>query len=109
MLTTYNVNDDVLRQYQTSKMGGNTHKYGSWWRGPYLIVSVIPKPVSDPFTKPRYTIRNLVTGKDYMVDVTHIRPFYFDPNYVTPLNTLMGMSRKGFLSTIFQTRMTNVG
>ena len=20
-----------------------------------------------------------------MVDVTHIRPFYFDPNYVTPL------------------------
>jgi hypothetical protein len=21
-----------------------------------------------------------------MVDVTHIRPFYFDPNYVTPLN-----------------------
>ena len=21
-----------------------------------------------------------------MVDVTHKRPFYFDPNYVTPLN-----------------------
>ena len=21
-----------------------------------------------------------------MVDVTHLRPFYFDPNYVTPLN-----------------------
>jgi hypothetical protein len=48
-------------------------------------VSVIPKHVFDSFT-PRYTIRNLVTGKEYMVDVTHIRPFNFDPNYVTPLN-----------------------
>ena len=36
--------------------------------------------------KPRYTIRNLVTDKEYVVDVTHIRPFYYDPTYVTPLN-----------------------
>ena len=81
LLTTYHVNDYVLRRYPTSKVGViriNT--------GPYLIVSVIPKPVSESFTKPRYTIRNLVTGKEDMVDVTHIRPFYFDPNYVTPLN-----------------------
>jgi len=26
--------------------------------------------------KLRYTIRNLETNKDYVVDVTHIRPFY---------------------------------
>ena len=36
--------------------------------------------------KPRHTIRNLVTDKEYAVDVTHIRPFYYNPAYVTPLN-----------------------
>ena len=36
--------------------------------------------------KPRYTIRNLVTDKEYVVDVTHIRSFYYDPTYVKPLN-----------------------
>jgi hypothetical protein len=36
--------------------------------------------------KSRYSIRNLVTNKEYVVDVTHIRPFYFHPTYVTPLN-----------------------
>ena len=36
--------------------------------------------------KPRYAIRNLVTDKEYGVDVTHIPPFYYDPAYVTPLN-----------------------
>ena len=44
------------------------------------------KPVSDSQTKPKCTIRNLVTGKEYMVDVTHLQPFCFDPAYVTPLN-----------------------
>ena len=33
-----------------------------------------------------HTIRNLITNKEYVVDVTHIRPFYIDPAYVTPLN-----------------------
>ena len=85
--TTYQVNDYVLRRYPPTKLGGgNPNKYGSWWRGPYQVMSVIQKPVSDTLTKPRYTIRNLVTGKEYMADVTHLRPFYFDPNYVTPLN-----------------------
>ena len=54
--------------------------------GPYQVMSIVQKPVSDSQTKPRYTIRNLVTGKEYMVDVTHLWPFCFDPAYVTPLN-----------------------
>ena len=33
-----------------------------------------------------YTIRNFVTDKEYVVDVMHIRLFYFNPHYVTPLN-----------------------
>jgi len=37
-LTTYQVNDYVLRRYPPSKMsGGNPHKHGSWWRGPYQV------------------------------------------------------------------------
>jgi hypothetical protein len=27
-----------------------------------------------------------VTNKEYRVDVMHLRPFYFDPDFVTPLN-----------------------
>jgi hypothetical protein len=27
-----------------------------------------------------------VTDKEYLVDVMHLRPFYFDPDFVTPLN-----------------------
>ena len=35
VLTTYQVNDYVLRRYPPTKIGGgNPHKYGSWWRGP---------------------------------------------------------------------------
>ena len=34
VLTTYQVNDYVLRRYPPTKIGGGTpHKYGSWWRG----------------------------------------------------------------------------
>ena len=36
--------------------------------------------------KLRYTICKLVTDKECVVDVTYIRPFYYDPAYVTPLN-----------------------
>jgi transposase InsO family protein len=87
VLTTYQVNDYVLRRYPPSKVGGGSpHKYGSWWRGPYQVTNIVQRPVSDVHTKPRYTIRNLVTDKEYMVDVMHIRPFYFDPMFVTPLN-----------------------
>ena len=63
--TTYTVNDYVLRRYPATKLvGGYPHKYGSWWRGPYQVMSIIQKPVSDAQTKPRYTIHNLVTGKE---------------------------------------------
>ena len=33
-----------------------------------------------------YTIRNLTTGKEYLADVTHLRPFFYDPKFTTPLN-----------------------
>ena len=68
----------------TFQTWGNPHKYESWWRV-YHIKSWISyrNLVSDCQTKQRYTI---VTGKEYMVEVTHPRPFYFDTTCVTPLN-----------------------
>jgi len=107
--TTYQVNDYVLRRYPPTKLGGgNPHKYGSWWRGPYQVMSIVQKPVSDAQTKPRYTIRNLVTGKEYMVDVTHLRPFYFDPAYVTPLNIAVKDTDKFVVDRIVAHDFTNV-
>jgi hypothetical protein len=87
-LTTYTVGDYVLRQYPPSKIGkGNQDKYGSHWRGPYLVTKVTSMPqVYSPEGKTWYTIQNLVTTKESHVDVKHIRPFFFDPKYVTPLN-----------------------
>ena len=39
------------------------------------------------------SIRNLVTDKEYVVDVTYIPPFYYDPAYVTPLNIAVKTKR----------------
>jgi hypothetical protein len=87
VLTTYQVGDYVLRCYPPSKAGkGNPDKYGSYWRGPYLVtMASVVNETYNP-NKVWYTIQNLVTTKEYHADVTHLRPFYFDPNFVTPLN-----------------------
>ena len=37
--------------------------------------------------KIRYTIRKVVMENEYVVNFTHIRPFYLDSVYVTPLST----------------------
>ena len=50
------------------------------------MTAVSKVPIVYGFEKIRYTIQNLVTTKKYLVDVTHLKPFYFDPNFVTPLN-----------------------
>ena len=54
---------------------------------------------ADLVDKPRYSIRNLVTNK---VDVTHIRPFYFDPTYVTPLKIAVKDTDETVVDTIVQ-------
>ena len=72
VLTTYQVNDYMLRRYPPSKIGGrNPHKYGSLWRGPYQVTHVLQHCDADLVDKPRYSIRTLVTNKEYVVDVTH--------------------------------------
>jgi hypothetical protein len=87
-ITKYEVGDYVLRRYPPSKTGkGNPNKYGSYWRGPYLVTQVKFMPdVYSPDNKAWYMIQNLITTKEYTVDVNHLRPFIFDPRFVTPIN-----------------------
>ena len=78
MLTQYAINDYVLRRYPPTKAGeGDPEKYGTYWRGPYVVTRVTPMlMVYGPHDKVSYTIHNLTTGKEYLADVTHLRPFF---------------------------------
>jgi hypothetical protein len=78
-ITRHKVGDYVLRRHPTTKAGsGPPNKYGSFWRGPYLIIS------NDEDSQ--YQIQNLVTGVISEAHVQHLKPFYYDPKYVEPLN-----------------------
>jgi transposase InsO family protein len=83
VITTYDIGDYVLRRYSPNKIGnGPPMKYSSWWRGPYVITSKLQTE-----KKIIYTIKNLISAKEYRVDVMHIKPFYFDPKKsIHPLN-----------------------
>jgi hypothetical protein len=59
-LTKYEVNDYVLRRFPSTKIGdGNPDKYGSYWRGPYIVTKVLSVPDVYGPHKLWYTIRNL--------------------------------------------------
>ena len=64
----------------------NPSKYRFWWRGPYLVTAVTKVSMVYGFERLWYTIQNLVTTKEYFANTSHLKPFYFDPNYATPLN-----------------------
>ena len=40
--------------------------------------------------------------KEYVVEVTYIRPLYFDPNYVTPSNVVVKDTDKTVVDAILQ-------
>ena len=50
------------------------------------MTPVATVPIVYGFEKIWYTIQNSVTTNEYFADVTHLKTFYFYPNYVTPLN-----------------------
>ena len=75
---------------------------GSWWRDPYQVTQANNRTGGNLVDKTYYTIRNLVTDKEYVIDVMHIRPFYFDPNYVTPLNVAVKDADETVVDTILQ-------
>ena len=53
---------------------------------PYQVTQVLQHSDTDLVDKPRYTIRNQLTEKDSIVDITHLRTFNFDTVYVPRLN-----------------------
>ena len=90
VLTTLKVNNHVLRRHPPTKI--STENPGSWWRL-YQVTQVNNR--TGGYLVPYDT--KLVTYKEYVVDVTHARPFYFDPNYVTPLNVEVKDTAKQWL------------
>ena len=101
--TTYQVGDYVLRRYPATKAGqGNPNKYGSWWRGPYLVTAAQQVPIVYGHQRTWYTITNLVTTREYFADITHLKPFYYDPDFVTPLNIAVRDSEESVVSEIVE-------
>ena len=75
-----------MRYPATKIRHANPSKYGSWWHGPYFKTAVTKAPIVYGFEKLWCTIQNLIITKEYVADINHLKPFYFDPKYVTPLN-----------------------
>jgi hypothetical protein len=82
------VGEFVLRCRPPDKIvrSGIAGKYSSWWRGPFEIVKVID---SQYLGKKQYRLLNLVTNNESNADVTHLKPFYYDPAEVTPLSVAL--------------------
>jgi hypothetical protein len=105
--TDFSINDYVLRRHpQEVGTSGPINKYSSWWRGPYLVID---KKWHTKKGKWVYTIRNLVNLKCYEVDVTHIKPFYFDPTYTTPLHVAVRDTDEYVVDHIVEHKLTDTG
>jgi len=66
---------------------GLTGKCSSWWKGPFLIVKIFQSECCG--NKIHHTQLNLVNNHEYKADVTHLKPFYYDPNEVIPLSVAL--------------------
>jgi hypothetical protein len=78
-ITRHQVDDYVLLKHPPTLHGsGPPNKYASFWRGPYLV-----KHTDDHNL---YKLQNLVTGSISEHHVTQLKPFYYDPKFVQPLN-----------------------
>jgi hypothetical protein len=97
-LTRHKIGDYVLRRHPSTKAGsGPPNKYGSFWRGPYLIIA------NDEDNQ--YHIQNLVTGIISEAHVQQLKPFYYDPKYVTPLNIAAKDNNEFIVGDILDNRL----
>jgi hypothetical protein len=82
-VTRYKVGDLVLKLYPSSMAGtGAPNKLGSFWQGPLRVIQAF----LDEQRGDAYTIENLVTGRITRTHVSQLKPFYYDPSYIIPLN-----------------------
>jgi len=59
-------------------------------------------PIVYVFWKTWQPITNLVTTREYFADITHLKPFYYDHDFVTPLNLATRDSDESVVSEILE-------
>ena len=59
-------------------------------------------PIVYRFQKTWHTITNVVTTREYFADITRLKPFYYDPDFVTPLNIAARDSDESVVSDILE-------
>jgi hypothetical protein len=95
----YHVGDYVLRLHPSSKLGeGAPHKLGSFWQGPYRITHILQSDSMGTIC----TIENLVTGRLTKTHIAQLKPFKYDPTYVTPLNVAVKDTEEYVVAEILQ-------
>jgi hypothetical protein len=94
--TEFPINSYVLVQYPNSRMGRKAPtKLHTPWRGPYRVVNKIGH---------KYTVQDLVTKTEEDVHVTSLKPFYYDPNIVNPLEIARKHKQGRLIETVLQHR-----
>ena len=69
-------------------METRTYMVRTGW-GPFIVTKVLSVPDVYGPHKFWYTLRNLTRGKEWdSADVTHLQPFYYDPQFFTPINVV---------------------
>ena len=67
-----------------------------------MVTAAQQVPIVYGYRKTWYTITNLVTTREYFADITHLKPFYYDPDFVTPLNIAVRDSEESVVSEIVE-------
>ena len=107
-LTSYKEGDYVLRARPPGKISreGLAGKYSSWWKGPFKIVGIVHTEYCS--NKKHYTLLNLVNQHEYKADVMHLKPFYYDPDEVIPLNIAIKDTHEQIVDEIMEHSINEV-
>jgi hypothetical protein len=106
-ITQFKVGDYVLRKHPPSfTRAGNPHKYGSYWRGPFLVTHRNLNPLSGRYI---YTLLNLVSKTEHDADISQLKPFYYDPSFVNPLNIAVKDSEEFIVGDIIDHQLSDDG
>jgi hypothetical protein len=77
-VTGYDINDYVIYEYPQSLLTGDSRpdKLAMHYRGPYRITEIDGS---------RIKIQNLVNTQTTEAHISQLRPFLYDPNYISPV------------------------
>jgi transposase InsO family protein len=94
--TEFEPNSYVLVQYPITRMGRKQPtKLHTPWRGPLRVISHIG---------PKYTLQNLVTGKNEDMHISCLKTFVYDPTNVNPYEIALQDSGDRLLQTVLNHR-----